>query len=247
MVTPIRVGKPSSRWNRVLLLCVPILLCFAVSAVVALVFLRSVDLKPQVGEDFFFSKSDPQVRADNQISRTFPEMTEIDLTVSGDIASPWYADHIRTLSDELLKVPGVTGVVSLNPGPKSHGPKDLDDALKSPLWTEILIGKDHRSTDVIATVKDNIGAETITRLQELQRRFDRPGFRVVISGLPYTTELISRMLDSDLRTFSLAAVCVFGVVLLVIFRSFWVLLGTFLACANSGAATLIITQCVHIP
>src|SRR6184192_1454040 len=207
MVTPI--NKPSARRKPVLLQYVPILMCLAITALVALVFLRSVDLKPKVGEDFFFSKSDPQVRADNEISRTFPEMTEIDLTVSGDIASPWYADHIRTLSDELLKVPGVTGVVSLNPGPKSHGPKDLDDALKSPLWTDILIGRDHRSTDVIATVKDNVGPETITRLQELQRRFDRPGFRVVISGLPYTTELISRMLDSDLRTFSLAAVCVF--------------------------------------
>src|SRR5438477_3579444 len=247
MVTPIRIDRRSSRRKRVLLLCVPILLCFAVSAVVALVFLRSVDLKPQVGEDFFFSKSDPRVRADNQISRTFPEMTEIDFTVGGDIASPWYADHIRRLSDELLSVHGVTGVVSLNPGPKSHGPKDLDDALKSPLWTDILVGKDHRSTDVIATVKDNVGAETITRLQELQRRFDRPGFRVVISGLPYTTELISRTLAGDMRTFSLAAICVFGVVLLAIFRSLWVLLGTFLACANSSAATLIITQRLHIP
>src|SRR5436190_1358713 len=189
MVTPIRIAKPSSRRKRVLLFCVPVLVCLAISAFVGLVFFRSVDLKPKVGEDFFFSKSDPQVRADNEISRTFPEMTEIDLTISGDIASPWYADHIRTLSDELLKVPGVTGVVSLNPGPKSHGPKDIEDALKSRLWTQVLIAKDHKSTDVIATVKDNVGATTINDLQALQRKFDRPGFRVVISGLPYTTEL----------------------------------------------------------
>ena len=223
------------------------LACCGVTVLVMLVFFRSVDLKPKVGEDFFFSKNDPQVRADNEISRTFPEMTEIDLTVSGDIATKWYADRIRALADELSKVPGVTGVVSLNPGPKGHGPKDFKDALKSRLWTDILIGKHHRSTDVIATVKDNVGAETITRLQELQRRFDGPGFRVVISGLPYVTELITRILAGDLRTFSLAAVCIFGVVLLVIFRSLWVLLGTFLACANSSAATLIITQRIHIP
>src|SRR5881396_1606968 len=109
---------PPSRGKRVLLLLMPILVCLALTALVALVFFRFVDLKPKVGENFFFSKNDPQVRADNEISRTYPEMTEIDLTISGDIASPWYADHIRTLSDELLKVPGVTGVVSLNPGPK---------------------------------------------------------------------------------------------------------------------------------
>jgi hypothetical protein len=63
--------------------------------------------------------------------------------------------------------------------------------LKSALWTHILIAKDHKSTDVIATVKDNVGPTTISALQALQRKFDRPGFRVVISGLPYTTELIS--------------------------------------------------------
>src|SRR6185437_8007919 len=139
---------------------------------------------------------------------------------------------------------GVTDVISLG---RSPAPKDLHDALKSPLWTHILIGKHHKSTDVIATVKDNVGPTTINDLQAVQRRFDRPGFQVVISGLPYVTELISRVLERDLKTFSLAAICVFGVVLFVIFRSLWILLGTFLACANSSAATLIVTQRIHIP
>jgi predicted RND superfamily exporter protein len=232
---------------RFLLRCVPVLVCLAVTTLVVLLFFHSVDLKPKVDENFFFSKKDPQVRADNQISRTFPDITEIDLSVSGDIASPAYAERIRELSDELSTVPGVTDVVSLNHGPKGNGPKDLNDALKSRLWTHVLIGKDQRSTDVIATVKDNVGAKTIDGLRALQRKFDRPGFRVVISGLPYVTELISRTLERDLRTFSLAALCVFGVVLLVIFRSPWVLLGTFVACADSSAATLIIAQRIHIP
>lgn len=247
MVNPIRINDRLSRGKRVLRSYVPVLVCFGITVIMSLVFFRSVDLKPKVGENFFFSKNDPQVRADNEISRTFPEMTEIDLTVSGDIASPVYAEHVRGLSDALLTVPGVTGVVSLNPGPKGNGPKDLNDALQSRLWTDILVAKDHKSTDVIATVEDDVGATTINGLQELQRKFDRPGFRVVISGLPYTTELISRTLERDLRTFSLGAVCVFGVVLFVMFRSLWILLGTFVACANSSAATLIITQQVHIP
>jgi len=244
MATTIRADKPSSRREQVLLRFVPVLVCLAITAIVALVFVRSVDLKPKVGENFFFSKNDPQVRADNDISKTFPETTEIDLTVSGDIASPAYADRILALSDELSKVPGVTDVISLGRKP---GPKDLEDALKSRLWTNVLIARDHKSTDVIATVKDNVGAPTIDRLQGLQREFDHPGFRVVISGLPYVTELISRTLERDLRTFSLATVCVFGGVLFVIFRSPWILLGAFLACADSSAATLIVTQRVHIP
>src|SRR5579884_39440 len=117
----------------------PILACLGITALVMLVFLHSVDLKPKVSENFFFSKNDPQVRADNEISRMFPQPTEIDLTVSGDIASAAYAERIRALSEEVLKVPGVTAVISLNPGPKGHGPKDLKDALKSSLWTHILI------------------------------------------------------------------------------------------------------------
>ena len=244
MVTPIRVAPSSSRRSRVLLLCVPVLVCLAIAAIVGLVFFRSVDLKPKVGENFFFSKDDPQVRADNEISRTLPQTTEIDLTVSGDIASAEYAKRIGELADAVSKLPGVTAVIALGHKP---GPKDLKDALKSRLWTNILIGRDHRSTDVIATVKDNVGPATINGLQAVQKRFDRRGFDVVISGLPYVTELISRTLESDLRTFSLAAVCVFGVVLLVIFRSFWILLGTFIACAVSSAATLILTQRIHIP
>lgn len=226
----------------------PVLVCFGITAIVAMVFFHSVDLKPQVGENFFFAKNDPAVRSDNEISKTFPgQMTDIDLTVSGDIASPAYADRIHALSVELAKVPGVTAVISINPGPKGHGPKDIKDALKSPLWTNILIGKHHRSTDVIATVKDDIGGKTIDAVQALKKKFDRPGFEVTISGLPYVTEMISRTMARDLRTFSLAAVGVFGVVLFVIFRSPWILLGAFIACANSSAATLIINQSIHIP
>lgn len=232
----------------ILLRLFPVLVCFGITAIVAIVFLHSVDLKPKVGENFFFSKNDPQVRSDNEISRTFPgQMTEIDLNVSGDIASPAYADRIHALSVELAKVPGVTAVISINPGPKGHGPKDIKDALKSPLWTNTLIGEHHRSTDVIATVKDDIGGKTIDGVHALKNKFDRPGFEVVISGQPYVTEMISRTMARDLRTFSLAAVGVFGVVLFVLFCSPWILLGAFVACANSSAATLIVNQYIHIP
>ncbi|HVH86935.1 MAG TPA: MMPL family transporter [Terriglobales bacterium] len=248
MVTPIRSDKRSSRRKQLLLRYMPVLGCLAITAFVLLVFLHSVDLKPKVDENFFFSKKDSQVRADNEISRTFPgQMNEIDLTVIGDIASPAYAERIHALSVELAKVPGVTAVISIDPGPKGHGPKDLEDALKSALWTDTLIGKDRRSTDVIATVNDHVETRMIDDLQALKTRFDRPGFHVVISGLPYVTETISRTMARDLRTFSLAAVAVFGVVLFVLFRSPWILLGAFVACATSSAATLIINQHIRIP
>lgn len=58
----------------------------------------------------------------------------------------------------------------------------------------------------------NRSRSSLTRRRFLQQcslagvAFDRTGFRVVISGLPYATELISRTMETDLPTFSLAAV-----------------------------------------
>jgi len=36
------------------------------------VFIGSVDLKPKVGESFFFSQTEFQIRAENDISKMFP-------------------------------------------------------------------------------------------------------------------------------------------------------------------------------
>src|SRR5262249_14609130 len=221
---------------------VPVLVCLGVTALVMAIFFRVVDLKPQVSETFFFAKSDPQVRADNQILKLFPEPMQIILVATGDIRSPAYVHRVELLSDELASVPGVIGVQSL-----SRGPKNIEDAMKSDLWTRLLIAKNQKSSYIYVTLKQNAGEATIRKAEAIQRRFDSPTFKVAMSGVPYVTELIARNLTDDLRIFSLAAVCIFGVVLFVIFRSPWILLGTCVACADSSACTLIVTQFAHIP
>src|SRR5439155_11451301 len=97
------------------------------------------------------------------------------------------------------------------------------------------------------TWEDTPSEAVISKVEGLQRRFNRSGFELVISGVPYIAELIARSLTRDLRLFSLAAAGIFGAVLFLIFRSGWILLGTFVACADSGAATLMATQRIHIP
>src|SRR5947208_5108464 len=221
---------------------VPVLLCLGVTAFVLSIFFRVVDLKPKVSETFFFSKQDPQLRADNQILRLFPQPPQIILVASGDILSPAYFHRVLLLSDELANVPGVSSVESL-----SRGPKNVEDALKSDLWTRLLIAKNHKSSYIFVVLKKSAGEETIGRVETLQRHFDSSTFKLTISGVPYVTEMIARNLARDLRMFSLAAVCIFGGVLFVIFRSPWILLGTFIACADSSASTLIVTHFVHIP
>ncbi len=218
------------------------MVCLGVTALIVWVFLRVVDLKPQVEEQFFFSRQDPQVRADNEILKIFPEWQQIVVLARGDIGSTGYQQRLRALSDDLADVPGVVEVTSL-----SRGPKDLDDALKSPLWSRLLIARDRRASYVFVSVKKPGGEESIARVEALKRRFESRGFQLSISGVPYMTELIARNLARDLRVLSLAAACIFGVLLLVVFRSGWVLLGTFAACVDSGACTLLAAHLLHIP
>ncbi|HEY6253285.1 MAG TPA: MMPL family transporter [Candidatus Angelobacter sp.] len=230
------------RRKRFLFLSLPVLLCLGIAGLVMTICFQLVDLKPKVDETFFFSKNDPQVRADDQIEKLFPEPDQIILVATGDIRSPAYAHRLQMFTEELERVPGVSGIQSL-----SRGPKNIDDALKSDLWTRLLISKNQKSSYIFLTLKKNVGEETMRRLETIQRRFDSPGFKLAMSGIPYVTELIARNLARDLRVFTLAAICIFGVILLVVFRSPWIVLGTFVACAISSASTLIVTQLVHIP
>ncbi|MGH7522759.1 MAG: efflux RND transporter permease subunit [Gemmatimonadales bacterium] len=220
----------------------PIAAALAVTALIIIAFFRVVDLTPKVDASFFFSRHDPQLRVDNAIDRVFPESPQLILAARGSLASAEYADRMRTLTAELARVPGVASVQSL-----SNGPKSLDDALKSPLWSRLLIAPDHHSSYIFVSFAQEPSTAVIDRCDAIRRRVSRPGFEVVLSGVPYVTELIGRSLERDLKVFSLAAVGVFGVILLVIFRSPWVLLGTFVACADSSALTLILAHAAHIP
>ena len=237
-----RSHKPVLGWKRLPLVPLPVLLCLGGTALLLLFFSRTVDLKPKVDETFFFSKQDPQLKADNQIHKMFPGSSQIVLVATGDIKSQAYSERVKALSDELARLPGVTGLESL-----SRGPKDIEDALKSPLWSRLLIAENRKCTYIFVTWEDTPSETVIGKVEGLQRRFNRSGFELVISGVPYIAELIARSLTRDLRVFSLAAAGIFGAVLFLIFRSGWILLGTFVACADSGAATLMATQYAHIP
>ena len=170
----------------------PVLVCLGLTALIAWVFFHFVDLKPKVDETFFLSKEDRQLKADNEIDKIFPESPRIVLVAAGDIESPAYAERIQLLSESLENLPGVISVQSL-----ARGPKDIDDALKSPLWSRLLIAKDRRSTYIFVALKRSAAQAAINKIETLQQRFDRPNFRIQMSGVPYITELIARNLTRD--------------------------------------------------
>jgi predicted RND superfamily exporter protein len=218
------------------------LVCLFATALIAYAFVRSVDLTPRVDEAFFFSPKDPELKVDREILAIFPESPQVIIAAEGDLHSPAYAERVRALSDALARQPGVQSVQSL-----SRGPKNIDDALKSPLWSRLLIPADHESSYMFVSFTRVPDATVVEAIEAVGRHFNGPGFRVMMSGVPFITAEIGRNLARDLRVFSLAALGVFGVVLFVIFRSPWILLGTFTACTDSSAITLLATHWIHIP
>ena len=220
----------------------PALVWTETAVLVLCVFIFFVDLKPKVDEAFFFSSDDPQMRSDKIISAMFPQPPQFIIGAKGDIHSQAYFDKVAGLSGELAKLPEVFSVQSI-----SRGPDGLEDALKSPLWKRVLVSEDGKSTFLQVFVREQPGDKLVSKIERICRRFEGPRFAVMISGAPYIVELISRHLSRDLAVFSALGVVVFSGVLYLIFRSFYILMGTLLACFHSSAVTLILTHILHIP
>ncbi len=204
---------------------------------------RYVNLKPRVDENFFFSSHDPQIQADQAISKIFLQEPQVILSARGDIHSPDYLRKVHDLTDELLAVSGIDSIYSL-----THGPRKPDDAPKSPLWGRVLFSKDPKASFIYIFIKQNASSEHVVHeIERLKRRFNAPDFEVIISGIPYIVELIRRNLLRDLKVFSVAAFFVFGLSGILISRSVPMVLGTLIACTNASALTLILTHAFGIP
>ncbi len=205
--------------------------------------LRYVNLKPQVDENFFFSSNDPQVQADQLISKMFSQEADVIFSARGDIHSPGYLQKVHELTTELSAIPGIDTVQSL-----THGPRNTDDALKSPLWKRVLFSKDDRASFVYVFMKqDALVEEGVLKIEKIKQHLQSPDFQLMISGAPYIVELIRRNLLRDLKVFSLSAFCIFGLCGFLISRSVPMVLGTLIACTNASALTLILTHAFGIP
>ncbi len=202
-----------------------------------------VDLKPHVDEHFFFSSNDPQLRTDKLISNIFLRTPELILGAAGDIYSEAYLHKLRDLTDKISSMPEIDSVQSLTKGPKK--PKD---APKSPLWSRFLFSKDQKTSFIYVFVKNEADAEkTALKIEKIKRRFDSSGFRLIMSGSPYIVELIQRSLFHDLKVFSIAALCIFGLFGLLLSRSLAMVLGNLIACTNASGLTLVLTHIFHLP
>src|ERR687892_709899 len=133
-----------------------------------------VDLRPVVDENFFFSTSDPGVRQTKKIEQHFPSKPELILTVSShDISSARYLERIQKLTQRIDEIDGVTSVKSLTAGPKS-----FQDAVASPFWSRLLIGKDRKASNLIVFVQGKDTGKMIKRIERVIQEMDNKDFRI---------------------------------------------------------------------
>src|SRR5436309_820290 len=208
----------------------------AVTTVLFVLVALVVDLRPVVDENFFFSTSDPGVRQTKKIEQHFPSKPELILTVSShDISSPRYLERIQKLTQRIDEIDGVTSVKSLTAGPKS-----FQDAVASPFWSRLLIGKDRKASNLIVFVLGKDTEKMIKQIERVIHEMDNKDFRIHIAGPPYVVEMIRRSLEHDFWYFSLTAVVLFGLTMAAMFRSARVFVGMLVTCTSAVLLTLLL-------
>jgi len=197
-----------------------------------------VDLAPSVSPDFFFATEDPALASTRAIEEVFP--TSEQLYLMARLADPLSAEglaRVRALSDALKAIPGVSSVLSL-----THGPPRPEAVPGSALWGRLLLSaEDPRSTNLVVTLgpaTEDARRATLEAAEQVVARHDLPSFALEMSGVPFVVELVRRSLVRDLRTFSFAAVLVFGLLVALVYRSWRVLAGTLVSCAAAVVLTL---------
>ncbi len=195
-----------------------------------------VDLKPRVGENFFFSSNDPQFHESAKIDRIFPSGSQVIVSVASPrISSEHYLERLAQLTRQLQSIETVTSVESL-----TDGPKNFEDAEKSPFWKRLLIGENGRSSNVVVFASNRDSQRLISRIEATTDKFDAKDFRIQIAGAPYVAEMIRRNLRHDFHTFSLTSVLLFGVAMWVLFRSSKLALGMLATCTSAVLVMLLV-------
>ncbi len=200
-----------------------------------------VNLTPQIGRNFFFSSSDPQLQQERKISESFKRQGgQLIVSIEGQIKSRQYYQKINQLTKGINSLPGVENTFSI-----SNGPGNIQKALNSPLWRRLLIAGDN-STYIIVNLKKDLIKKAIDSIETLIEKTASSDFKPFISGTPYITDLIQENLLDDFKTFSFLAFFIFSIVIMITFRSLKILTGTLVSCISASAWTLIITNVFNI-
>ncbi|MGE5279758.1 MAG: hypothetical protein ACM3L6_03320, partial [Deltaproteobacteria bacterium] len=163
--------------------------------------LRFGNLTPRIGGSFFFASSDPQLQEEKRISEKFQRQdSQLIVSAEGPVRDTLYAIRIDELTRDVAGLEGVTSVLSV-----TNGPKDVHDALESPLWRRLLVAENENATNLIVLLEGSISADLVPTIEKILADAQKKDFKLRLSGAPYIVQIIQRNLRRDFRTFSFFA------------------------------------------
>lgn len=235
-------------------------LTLAVAALLGWGVATRVDLAPRVEADFFFAPGDPQLRESRALAARYPGGGAADAVIvraaAPDTDSKAYTDRVEGLSRALAELPGVAAVYSV-----------ADQDRTSPFWGRVLAPAGSFATNLIATLDAEPAeaggvAETgradegsgeaadasglVRRIEAVLAEHEGRDFRLLASGTPVVVELVRRGLARDLAVFSTAALVLFGLVAMVLYRDARIVAGTLLSCLCACGGTLLAARALGI-
>jgi predicted RND superfamily exporter protein len=221
---------------RTLLRWLPVV-SLALTALLGLATFTWVDLEPRVDERFFFAADSPAYREAQALAKRYNSQQLLVVTAEApDLDSKLYRERLERLTRKLERLERVLSVRSL-----VQGPDDLEDARKSPLWRRLLLADEPMTaSNLVLVVDDRNNRQLIESVTRVMRTMHEPEFRLSLAGVPYVVDSIAQNLRDDFRTFSLAAVVLFGALIALLFRSWSVLLGSLVASAAAAFGTLLV-------
>jgi predicted RND superfamily exporter protein len=207
-----------------------------------------VDLEPKVEGDFFFASDDPQLQVEETLTELFGVGPQILISVRApDVFSREHLDRLDSFTRALEAIPGVETVQSLTRGPVDAeqaleiDPVELrDKVVASPFWRRLLLAPAGDASMVVMRIAEGDAAASVSGIDAECERFRRPDFEVGVSGIPYVSEHIRRGLTRDVKTFSVAAMVAFSVLVIALFRSVAVTVGTLLSALTACFATFLV-------
>lgn len=124
------------------------------------------------------------------------------------------AKEIKSMSEEMKKVPGVNWVLGLNSIkgaalPEEMVPEELKNALENETWQLLLIGSRYK----VASEEVNSQCDTLERIC---KKYDAGG--MLVGEAPCTKDLI-RITDKDFKTVSVVSIGVIFIIILFVFKS----------------------------
>jgi predicted RND superfamily exporter protein len=218
------------------------------SVALGLALFTFVDLAPRVDDDFFFSSEDPQFRNSLRIEEEFGSDQQIFVAARAKkLATRGYIAKVFELTRELHAVKGVAAVRSLTHGREKpekvleREPAEIfEDLEDSAFWTQLLLAPDRSATFVVVQLGKSDLSATVRGIDRVLEKHSGPEFELAASGVPYVAEHVRQKLTDDLRTFSIAAFVMFGVLVGTLFRSLAVVAGTMIAALAASFGTFLV-------